>query len=370
MNTAARCRLGLLCALSMTESSEAQTRVWRDSEMGDACGIVGSAGIVVVIKQNGDCVGLDAVGNEQWRVMQEGRPAVALQVAGGVAVGWDGPRWTFANVDARSRASVRRAMAGWTGHMTALWTAPDRGRALGVIVRAPASDELHWFENGLRMSWSLPEGRRVSGSAPLAGARVALVVSEVGDTEGERLRLWVVDRGDGTWRLTCDRPVAGYAGSNLWGVRMLRHDDVDGDRRDDIVVTDLEYTNNDEQLPNGRVMCVSSRTGAAIWETVGDRQQEPEPLGCALAGVGDWNDDGVVDIAVGGAPIPVVEEAVGHVVVLCGRTGRELRRWTGPKEARGFGSDLAWLAKAGGLWVLASGDRGVGVPASVWVTSR
>lgn len=133
------------------------------------------------------------------------------------------------------------------------------------------------------------------------------------------------------------------ANANVMFARSLAPlDDVDGDLCADVVVG----------LPAGRggpaaigaVEAWSGRSGGLLW-----RAEEPvASFGTAIVRIGDVDGDGLRDVAVGAPPMRLADDARGFVVVLCGRTGKLLRRIDAPIGGCWFGAALAAVGDVDG----------------------
>lgn len=110
-------------------------------------------------------------------------------------------------------------------------------------------------------------------------------------------------------------------GSQGFGAALLGKLDLDADGRPDVVLTSL-YVNGER---NGGLFAYR-HDGTPLWEIAGTAQQ---PIGMVgpLGRIGDFDRDGAGDLVVCGWDVP---RGAGAVLVLSGRTGRELVRGIAP----------------------------------------
>lgn len=128
--------------------------------------------------------------------------------------------------------------------------------------------------------------------------------------------------------------------------------DCDGDGVDDLFVSAPYHA---AEGVEGRVDLISGRTGAHLYYRLGPPRSG---FGKALAVLGDSDGDGVSELAVGA---PGARGGVGRVHVLSGVDGQELFVVEGPGAGDQFGRDLAGIGDfdgdgIGDLAVGASGD--------------
>ncbi len=105
--------------------------------------------------------------------------------------------------------------------------------------------------------------------------------------------------------------------------------DVDGDRVTDVVVS--ATTNPPYGSTQGKLSVYSGKSGRLLWTRRGERGWT---LGTSVESAGDVNGDGVNDV-IAGAPNARV------ALVLSGRDGRELHRFTGDSIETNFGGAVA-----------------------------
>ena len=133
--------------------------------------------------------------------------------------------------------------------------------------------------------------------------------------------------------------------------------DVDADGHPDVLVGAPQANRPPNALRSGAAFVYSGRSGALLHRFDGARPDEA--LGSALAGVGDWDQDGYGDLAVG---VPLAGQGGSHagaVRVFSGRDGSLLLELLGEAAGDRFGSALA---AAGNLTPNAVGDLWVGAP--------
>ncbi|MBI4717255.1 MAG: FG-GAP repeat protein [Planctomycetes bacterium] len=135
-------------------------------------------------------------------------------------------------------------------------------------------------------------------------------------------RLWVWD-GDRSW------------GEFGWGV--AGPGDLDGDGHADILVGE-PGANRISLGYVGRVHAYSGKTGEALWSKVGD--YVTDLFGVGVSGAGDFNGDGILDVAAGA---PHDKNGLPFVYVLSGPTGEVIRRI----DNEGMISDVFGAALAG-----------------------
>lgn len=118
--------------------------------------------------------------------------------------------------------------------------------------------------------------------------------------------------------------------------------DVDGDGRDDFLVT----AEIGGAAQGGRVYLVSGASGATI--RTRDGSQLGERFGAALLGLGDINGDLVPDYAIGAPDANANGDKAGRVEVISGLDGSVLFSLVGANAFDRFGNDLASVDDADG----------------------
>ena len=125
---------------------------------------------------------------------------------------------------------------------------------------------------------------------------------------------------------------SGYGGSSVDGLG-----DVNGDGYDD-VISGMPF---DDTLGygSGRARVYSGQTGAVLFDLVADSQGDA--FGTSVAGVGDVDNDGRPDFAVGASSALHLGARPGMARVYSGRTGAILHTWYGDSHGDGFGRSVA-----------------------------
>lgn len=114
--------------------------------------------------------------------------------------------------------------------------------------------------------------------------------------------------------------------------------DVDGNGRTDVAIGTPHYDGGG--AARGRVRVLDSWSGAQLFELVGSSDQQR--VGAALAGCGDWNSDGVPDLAVAVTGLNLVGFGVrGAVRIHSGVDGALLATHWGWENDSDFGRGLA-----------------------------
>lgn len=134
--------------------------------------------------------------------------------------------------------------------------------------------------------------------------------------------------------------VEGIFGDNSFGQYLAALGDVDGDGSCDFAVGDPYYKTDiggGFYVWHGRVQVVSGKSGAQIYEYVGEPYSTLGPV----AGLGDVDGDTVPDFAMGNDGEDVGGLSVGTVRVVSGATGGVLRTIVGQEEFASFGEAVA-----------------------------
>jgi hypothetical protein len=108
---------------------------------------------------------------------------------------------------------------------------------------------------------------------------------------------------------------------------------------------------------SGRMTLYSGATGGELLVVTGKAPNEK--LGWAVAGAGDVDGDGSLDIAIGASEISEEVLALGTVHVVSGGNGQLLQRFTGESEDEAFGTSIASLGDLDGDGF---GDLAAGAP--------
>lgn len=188
---------------------------------------------------------------------------------------------------------------------------------------------LSLFQMAVRSFQSTAFGSTVAGIGDADNDGVPdVAVGALGDGCG---RVWVYSGKDGT-RLLCVRRDIGV-GQALFGRRVARAGDADGDQRADVLVSAVA-----PQQWNGYVAIVSSQTGKDIAML---RSEAPgDGFGSSLAS-GDFDDDGVLDVVVGAPNDDFASEDAGAVWVFSGATHKVMHILRGRETRDHFGSRVA-----------------------------
>jgi hypothetical protein len=133
-------------------------------------------------------------------------------------------------------------------------------------------------------------------------------------------------------------------GANF-GVAVAGLGDVDGDGHSDVAVSAPRAANPQLGLPDaGSVRVFSGLTGSELYPVLG--QQDVAAFGAALCAVGDWDGDGIGDFAVGasvhdapGSPLSLSN--AGRVSVHSGVDGQQIVEYFGDSANQQFGHSLA-----------------------------
>ncbi len=186
-----------------------------------------------------------------------------------------------------------------------------------------------------------------------------------------RVRGWSGATGTVLW--TTDGSGAG----DRLGSTLARVGDWDGDGFEDVAVG----APGSSGAP-GEVRILSAATGAPL--AVFDGLQAGDSFGAAVAGGGDWDGDGVADVAVGAPDFDFFGVDSGYVRVYSGSNGAALALLYGGTPGGGFGRAMAavpdrdgdgrdeWLIArhaGGGSGELVVVSGGVGAPLDQWSES-
>ena len=135
-------------------------------------------------------------------------------------------------------------------------------------------------------------------------------------------------------------------GSIRFGAAVAGIGDVNQDGTPDIAVGDPWA------LPLGRVFVFSGANASVIWQATGAALfAGVDDFGVALAATGDCNFDGVPDLAIGGSgkgPAACIYVGNGGVGVFSGATGALIFQVQGPVAGYGFGMSVAAIGDANG----------------------
>jgi hypothetical protein len=173
-------------------------------------------------------------------------------------------------------------------------------------------------------------------------------------------KAWCVSGKDGSTLLRIDAP----AGAEEFGWTIAGLGDVDADGVRDVAVGCL-YVETPGQTSTSRwgeggspagssaVHVHSGRDGALKYAVRGSAERAKvvwysTAAGPALAVVGDWNEDGVDDLAIGWSYADGESPDQGRVQVVSGRDGTSLREWLGMEPYDRFGFSLARIPDVDG----------------------
>jgi len=191
-----------------------------------------------------------------------------------------------------------------------------RGGAGSVVVRAGKDGEvLFTFDGkttGDHLGWALSGAGDVNKDGYpdiLVGTHAAGYAKVYSGKDGTTLH-----------SLTKETPGGAYFGSAVSGAG-----DVNGDGYDDVIVGDPFYYSGTSNY--GSAYVISGKDGKALHKLYG---QQGDSLGWDVAGLGDLNDDGYDDFAVGVVvEFTAVNQGPGRVLVCSGKDGKTLLTLTG-----------------------------------------
>lgn len=228
-------------------------------------------------------------------------------------------------------------------------TARVDGNVRGIVVaRSPATGDQLWMRHGPidgNFGWDLsPAGDHDDDGhgdlfvgAPSIDAGLVYLVS--GD-DGRILRRY-----------------APPSDVRSFGWYVARLPDLDGDRRDDLVVG-APLAANADGVRTGGAWVMSSATGATLRRWSGDGLLSG--FGEVVAAAGDVDRDGKGDVAVASPRTNDHARTLpGEVRVFSGADGRELRKWTGTQAGELFGRMTVAAGDVDGDGV---GDLAIGAP--------
>jgi len=175
-------------------------------------------------------------------------------------------------------------------------------------------------------------------------------------TEPSAGRAWCVSGKDGSTLLCISAP----PGSREYGWTLAGLGDVDGDGVRDVAVGCMQADARDAESDKSAfassesaVHVHSGRDGALKVVVRGAGEQlkfgwYSSGAGPALANVGDWNEDGADDLAIGWSYADGDLQDQGRVQVVSGRDGSTLHEWLGLEHHDRFGFALARVADVDG----------------------
>lgn len=201
-----------------------------------------------------------------------------------------------------------------------------------------------------------------------AGERLGLAVAAAGDVDGDGIPDLLLGapnaspRGPASGRAllvsgadgSILRNFAGALAGDSLGCAVAGVGDVDGDGVPDLLIGARGDDVGGSQA--GAAFLISGARGNVLWVV---RGVAGDNLGCSVVGLGDVNGDGVPDVAVGAWTADSGGTNSGHVRVLDGATGSLLRLFSGEAPYDHFGFALANVGDVDGDGVtdLAVGAR-------------
>jgi hypothetical protein len=143
------------------------------------------------------------------------------------------------------------------------------------------------------------------------------------------------------WEMT------GQSAGDRFGWAVASAGDVNDDGADDVLVG---APWNDAQESNaGRVYVLNGESGAVIYKLNG--RSSGDHFGCAVSGLGDLNDDGMSDFAIGAPLHDAGDTNSGRVYVYSGIDKKVIQKIDGSDGGDQFGSSLAGLTYGSGASV-------------------
>jgi hypothetical protein len=250
--------------------------------------------------------------------------------------------------------AILRTLAGPTLSCefgAALASARDASGDVVLLVGAPART-IGGVDSGSVASFDLTTGvMRFEVGIPDAGARFGGALDAVGDVNGDGIVDWVVGApnrnaapfGGGEARL-----ISGADGSTLvtwfptsgasgYGWSVCGPGDLDGDGVPDVLIG-AEWTDAAQKL-RGRVDAFSGATGNLLYMVHGPVANGN--FGSALGRIGDFDQDGAPDFAVG-APY---QATGGAAYLVSGRSGALIWEFDGPDGVENYGRGLSNVAR-------------------------
>jgi hypothetical protein len=173
-------------------------------------------------------------------------------------------------------------------------------------------------------------------------------------------RVWAVSGRTGATVRRIDSPAQAWD----FGWTLASIADVDRDGVRDVAVGCLFFSTAEEPEPTGHsgdvsprgsaaVHLLSGATGVLLSVVIGPAETLKVPYstsgaGPALASVGDWNNDGAGDLAIGWSHADSGKQDCGRVDVVSGVNGSTLRSWVGLEPHDRFGFALVSLSDRDG----------------------